>query len=110
MRITFKDIWIDYQNFRKAYYFYQLPTPKEVYEKHEVPVDTKTFRIDQFFFDLFKNHMKHPFLSPSYLFTSISILMFMYFSWRLGRKPFEWYYHFEDPLKSSGDDISTPEG
>jgi hypothetical protein len=45
MQVTFRDILLDYQNFRRNYYFFQLPTPKEIYEQNEVPVDTANFSL-----------------------------------------------------------------
>ena len=27
------------------------------------------------------------------------MLIAVYFAWRVSRKPFEWYYHWDDPLK-----------
>ena len=98
LRLTFKDIWADYKNFRSAYYFTQYPSPKEYYEKAAVHVDTKNFKIGQFFFDLAKNHGKHPYLSPSYFFTSLALMLITFYTWRLVRRPVEIYYHWDDPL------------
>ena len=103
VKVTFKDIWQDYRNFRSAYYFRQLPTPKEVFEKHEVQVDTKNFRMAIFLVDLFKNHKNPPRGSVSNWFTHLVLIMAVWFGWRIGRKPFEWYYHWDDPLKPDDD-------
>ncbi len=35
----------------------------------------------------------------------------MWFAWRLIRKPFEWYYHWQDPLLTEGTDgVSVKRG
>jgi hypothetical protein len=98
--VTFKDIYHDYRNFRSAYYFYQLPSPKEIYEKNEVQIDTKNFKIPNALYDLIKNHKKHVPLSPQYMFNNIMGLIITFYVWRLVRKPFEWYYHWDDPIKA----------
>lgn len=59
MRVTFKDIYHDYKNFRKAYYFYQLDTPRQIMSKHEVPVDMEKFKLGHSIFEFFKNHHNH---------------------------------------------------
>ena len=76
-----------------------------MYEKNEVHVDTKNFKVSYFLVDLFKNHRKSHSLSPSYWFTNIVFLMATYFTWRFLRRPIEKYYHWDDPLKP---DDSTP--
>ena len=103
MQVTFRDIWIDYKNFRSAYFFFQIESPKEIYAKNEVPVDTEKFDLPRFFVNLFRDP-KTVYLSPSYLFKSICTLIAIFYFWRFLRLPFEYYYHWQDPLidKSSG--------
>ncbi len=103
LQVTFRDIWLDYQNFRRNYYFFQLPTPKEIYEQNEVPVDTANFSLSRWFWELIKNTKKHPYMSPSYYFVRILWLISIFVIWRIGRQPFEWYYHWKDPLTSGQD-------
>ena len=97
--MTFRDIWLDYQNFRRSYYFYQLPTPKEVYEQNEEPVKTEDFKPTRWLLELFKNSSRHPYLSPQWLFVRVVSLIAFFYLWRVLRWPFERYYDWEDPLK-----------
>lgn len=77
-----------------------MPTPKEMYEKTEVPVDTANFSLSRWFWDVIKNAKKHPWMSPNYYFVRILYMITVYAVWRIMRQPFEWYYHWKDPLTS----------
>ena len=102
--MTFRDIWLDYQNFRRNYYFFQIPSPKEIYEKHAEPVDVEKFRVSRWGLDLFKNRDRHPYLSPQWLFVRIVMMIVLFYTWRLLRWPLEKYQDWEDPLKPVGGD------
>ena len=100
--MTFRDIWLDYQNFRRNYYFYQLPSAKDIYERHAEPVNVETFRVSRWALDLFKNRDRHPYLSPQWLFVRLVMMLTLFYLWRLLRWPIEWYQDWHDPLKPSG--------
>jgi hypothetical protein len=99
VRLTFRDIWIDYQNFRRNYYFYQIESPKEIYAKNEQPVDVDKFKVSRWGLDLFKNRDRHAYLSPSWFFVRIIMMIVLFKVWRVLRWPIEKYQDWEDPLK-----------
>ena len=72
-----------------------------------MPVDTEKFSVARWLVDLFRNYTKHEYLSPSYFFVRIMFMIALYSFWRLGRQPFEWYYHWKDPLSTGKDGVVT---
>jgi hypothetical protein len=78
-----------------------------MYERNEVPIDPEKFSLARWFVDLFRNYNRHEFLSPSYMLARVLVMIAFYGLWRLGRQPFEWYYHYKDPLSSKGDGSLT---
>lgn len=49
--------------------------------------------------DLFKNRDRHMYLSPSWFFIRIIMMIVLFKMWRILRWPIEKYQDWEDPLK-----------
>ena len=101
-QLTFKDIWNDYKHFKTAYYYTQVdPTPGEKLKdpKNVVEVDMKKFNLRQSMWSYFwygnKLESKN---SSAYLFSSMAQIACLIVIFKLVRKPYEWYYHFDDQL------------
>ena len=46
VKITFRDIWLDYKMYRRSYFFFNFPdAPKKVFAKNQVSVDVDAFRV-----------------------------------------------------------------
>ena len=65
-------------------------------------MDTEKFSVRNWLVATFRNHEKHAYLSPQYMFTNIVYLLAMFIVYRIVRRPIELYYHWDDPLKPSG--------
>lgn len=46
-------------------------------------------------------------MSPNYYLVRVLFMMAVFAIWRLARQPFEWYYHWKDPLTSGQDGQSS---
>eukprot|EP00347_Sterkiella_histriomuscorum_P004082 403361817 len=100
LKLTFNDIFQDYKNFRSNYYFYQMESPKDRLAKMQVDVDTKSFKIQDWLVDFFYfRHGQSPLLSAEDIFTKFIMIISLFLLYRLVRKPYEWYYHWDDPLQ-----------
>lgn len=84
-----------------------MTSPKEIYEKEEVQVDASKFSLSRWFWDLIKNANKHPWMSPNYYLVRILWMIALFAVWRVMRQPFEWYYHWKDPLLAGSSDDSA---
>ena len=107
LKLTFKDIYTDYQHFRSAYYFQQVESPREVFDRNQIPVDVKNFKFFKWLVEFFKKGDDHRRFSVQEYFYKICMLLILWALWRLCRKPIEKYYHWDDPLKSHTDAVGT---
>ena len=99
VQITFKDILIDYKNYRENFFMTQVfQTPKEAHKNEEVDVDVDKFNLKTFLIWVFKNSETHPTYSFEHLFSCLCFFIAVISVWSVFRIPIDKYYDWEDPL------------
>ena len=108
VRVTFSDIWRDYQNYRKAYYFTKvMDTPKEIFQQQEVPVDLDNYSTVETLKQIWKDRHAHPKMSVNSLFCFLVWMSSSFVLFLIIRIPLDWYYDFKDPLEKKDEAAST---
>ena len=104
--MTFTDIWRDYLNYRKAYFYHPVaPTPKEqnlaYLEKHPVPnLDTySTWKTLKYLVNADSDHFRRA--SPEQLFNKMFWVTVLFITYLVVSLPRMYYYNWWDPYAKS---------
>ena len=107
--LTFKDIWVDYRNFKDAYYFHQESNPSEYIRRPEaaVEVDMEKFSLRQQIWDtvVYGNH-REPKMSAGWHISTGAQMLFAWILIIISYKFVGRYYDWEDPLQTNTKGIS----
>ena len=109
VKVTFRDIWVDYWMYRDAYFyrytFKETPEylqPKKLEPDHKVDIENFSilkYMKDVIYFGQDANYGTLPFMLNKLLFFSAMLFGHMILSY-----PYAVYYHYKDPLLKDKDD------
>ena len=92
VQVTFRDIMIDYYNYKRAYYNHKaFESPRDQYKAQEIPVDLDNFTIWGTIKHILTHAESYPKASIPAMFVYLAMISFIFVFWRMIRTPIEWY-------------------
>ena len=109
VKVTFRDIWVDYWMYRDAYYyqynFEEKPEylkPKEVEPDHKV--DIENFSILEYIKFVIWQGQDSSYHEQAFIWNKLLLFSFFLFGHMVLNYPYRYYYDFKDPLLKDKDD------